>query len=100
MKKVLITGANKSIGFETARQMLQKGYYVFLGSRDPEKGAQAVDVLQKEGLQHVEAITIDVDDPNSVTAAREAIGAKTAVLDVLVNNAGISGGLPQTALDT
>jgi NAD(P)-dependent dehydrogenase (short-subunit alcohol dehydrogenase family) len=38
MKKALITGANKSIGFETARQLLQNGYYVYLGSRSLEKG--------------------------------------------------------------
>jgi NAD(P)-dependent dehydrogenase (short-subunit alcohol dehydrogenase family) len=42
MKKVLITGVNKSIGFETARQLLQKGYYVYLGSRDLKNGEEAV----------------------------------------------------------
>lgn len=99
MKKVLITGANKSIGFETARQLLQKGYYVFLGSRDRERGEQAVAALKEEGLQHVEAITIDVNNAESVKAARETIGSKTSVLDVLINNAGISGGFPQTALE-
>jgi NAD(P)-dependent dehydrogenase (short-subunit alcohol dehydrogenase family) len=45
MKTVLITGANKSIGFETARQLLKQGYYVYLGSRDLEKGQQAVSQL-------------------------------------------------------
>ena len=42
MKKVLITGANKSIGFETARQLLQQGYYVYLGSRSIERGAVGI----------------------------------------------------------
>ncbi|MFD2572732.1 SDR family oxidoreductase [Spirosoma soli] len=100
MKTVLITGANKSIGFETARQLLQKGYYVYLGSRDGQKGQQAVDQLKAEGLNNVEPIIIDVDNLDSIKAARETLGQKTNVLDVLINNAGISGSFPQTALDT
>lgn len=98
MKKVLITGANKSIGFETARQLLEKGYYVYLGSRNLENGHKAVEKLKAEGLSEVEAIQIDVSDGESVEAARAEIGRKTEVLDALINNAGISGGLPQTAL--
>ena len=100
MKTVLITGANKSIGFETARQLLQQGYHVYLGSRDLEKGQQAVSQLQAEGFSNVEPIAIDVDDIESIKAAREVIGGKAKVLDVLINNAGISGGMPQTSLDT
>lgn len=50
MKKALITGANKSIGLETARQLLQNGYYVYLGSRDLQKGQQAANQLQAEGF--------------------------------------------------
>lgn len=98
MKKAFITGANKSIGFEAAKQLLQKGYYVYLGSRDLEKGKEAVEQLKAEGLTHVEAIRIDVSDPASVNAARAEVGQKTDVLDVLINNAGINGGMPQTAL--
>ncbi|GAB4029755.1 SDR family oxidoreductase [Spirosoma gilvum] len=99
MKTVLITGANRSIGFETARQLLQKGYYVYLGSRDLQKGQQAVDQLKSEGFDSLEAIAIDVDNLDSIKAARKTLGQKTDVLDVLINNAGISGGFPQTALD-
>ena len=97
MKKVLITGANKSIGLETARQLLQKGYYIYLGSRNLENGLEAVEKLKAEGLTDVEAIQIDVSDDESAKAARAEIGKKTEVLDVLINNAGISGGFPQTA---
>ncbi len=97
MKKALITGANKSIGFETARQLLQKGYYVYLGSRAVSNGQEAVDKLKAEGLTNVEAIQIDVSNDESVKAARAEIGKKTEVLDVLINNAGISGGMPQSA---
>ncbi len=100
MKKVLITGANKSIGFETARQLLQQGYYVYLGSRSLNKGQEAAEKLKAEGLSQVEAIQIDVSDAESVQAARAAIGKETAVLDVLINNAGISGGMSQTATGT
>jgi NAD(P)-dependent dehydrogenase (short-subunit alcohol dehydrogenase family) len=100
MKTAFITGANKSIGFETARQLLQQGYYVYLGCRDLQKGQQAAEQLRAEGLPHVEPIQIDVADPASIAAAREVLGQKTRVLDVLINNAGISGGMPQPALGT
>ncbi|OQP44786.1 short-chain dehydrogenase [Niastella yeongjuensis] len=99
MKTVLITGANRSIGFETARQLLQQGYYVYLGCRDGQKGQEAVKQLQSEGLKQVEPVEIDVDDPASIKAARYTLGQKTGVLDVLINNAGISGGSPQHGFD-
>ncbi len=100
MKKALITGANKSIGFETARQLLQQGYYVYLGSRTVANGLKAVESLKAEGLTEVEAVQLDVSDEVSVKAARAELGRKTDVLDVLINNAGISGALPQTATGT
>ena len=99
MKKALITGANKSIGFETAKQLLQKGYFVFLGSRNLEKGLLAVEKLKAEGLTNVEVIQLDVTNEDSVNLARIEIGKKTEVLDVLINNAGINGGWPQAALE-
>jgi len=99
MKSVLITGANRSIGFESARQLLQQGYYVYLGSRSLENGLKAVNELKAEGFSNVEAIALDVTDQQSVAAARATIGEKTAVLDVLINNAGISGVVPQKASD-
>ncbi|MGY3052958.1 NAD(P)-dependent dehydrogenase (short-subunit alcohol dehydrogenase family) [Pedobacter sp. UYEF25] len=97
MKYVLITGANKSIGFETAKQLLQKGYYVYLGSRSVEKGKEAVKRLVDAGLTNVETIKIDVTDAESVRDARAMVGEKTEVLDVLINNSGISGGMAQSA---
>lgn len=100
MKYALITGANKSIGFETARQLLQHGYYVYLGSRDLQKGQQATDQLHAEGLTQVEPLQIDVADSASIAAARQAVDQKNTGLDVLINNAGISGGMAQTALST
>lgn len=99
MKKALITGANKGIGLEVARQLAQKGFYVYLGSRDINKGVEAVEQLKAEGLTNVEAVQIDVTNTASVKAARIAIGNKTEVLDVLINNAGITGNMPQSALE-
>lgn len=93
MKKALITGANKSIGFEAARQLLQKGYYVYLGARDVARGTEAVAQLKGEGLNNVELLQIDVSDPSSVADA----GKKITELDVLINNAGILGGWEQSA---
>jgi len=99
MKTALITGANKGIGFETAKQLLQKGFYVYIGSRNLENGLQAVEKLRVLNLTNVEAIQIDVTDDNSVKNARTEIGKKTDILDVLINNAGINGGVPKTALE-
>ncbi|KMQ65297.1 short-chain dehydrogenase [Chryseobacterium sp. FH2] len=99
MKSAFITGANKGIGFETAKQLLQKGFYVYIGSRNLENGLQAVEKLKTENLTNVEAIRLDVTDDNSVKNARIEIGKKTDVLDVLINNAGINGGAPYTALE-
>ena len=96
MKKVLITGANKSIGFETARQLLKQGYFVYLGARDVAKGEEAVAKLRSEGLENVDVLQIDVTNVESIAAARKQLD----VLDVLINNAGIPGGIPQTAIGT
>ena len=96
MKKVLITGANRSIGYEAARQLLKQGYYIYLGSRSIDSGREAVAKLKAEGLNEVEAIQLDVSDAASVIAARAEIGKKTEVLDGLINNAGILGGMDQS----
>jgi len=98
MKTVLITGANKGIGFETAHQLAQLGYHVYLGSRNLANGQRAAAQLHDEGLSAVEAIQLDVTSADSVLAARAEIGRKTEVLDALVNNAAITGGMPQAAL--
>ena len=91
MKKALITGANKGIGLEVARQLAQKGYYVYLGSRNLKNGLEAVEKLKAEGLKNIEALELDVTNQESVNTARAEISKKTEVLDVLINNAGING---------
>lgn len=97
MKSVLITGANKGIGFETARQLAKLGYYVYLGSRNETRGREAIEKLRSLGISNVAYIELDVTNVASIKKAREVIGTKTKQLDALVNNAGISGGFPQPA---
>lgn len=95
MKKVLITGANRGIGFETAKQMAEEGYFVFLGSRNKSKGEEAVQTLHEAGLSQTESLQLDVSDPDSVQQAKEVLASKIKALDVLINNAGILGNMPQ-----
>ncbi|WP_255416041.1 SDR family NAD(P)-dependent oxidoreductase [Reichenbachiella sp. MSK19-1] len=66
MTKALITGANKSIGFETAGQQLQQGYYVYIGSRSIERGNLAIEKRKNEGVTNAESIHLDVNDTASV----------------------------------
>ena len=91
MKNVLITGANKGIGFETAKQLAQLGCYVFLGSRDEKRGNDAVERLKASGLANVDLVKIDVTDIASITQAKTMLESKIEALDVLINNAAIAG---------
>ncbi|SFC01636.1 SDR family oxidoreductase [Spirosoma endophyticum] len=100
MKVALVTGGNKGIGFDVARQLAQNGLFVYIGSRSLERGLLAAEKLNALGLDNVEALQLDVTNPESVKAARAVVGEKTAVLDVLINNAGVSGGFQQSALVT
>jgi NAD(P)-dependent dehydrogenase (short-subunit alcohol dehydrogenase family) len=83
MTTTLITGANKGLGFETARQLIDAGHTVYLGSRDPQRGARAAGELGARAIQ------LDTTDDASVAAAVQVIEAGGG-LDVLVNNAGIA----------
>ncbi len=95
MKTVLITGANKGIGFETAKQMAALGYFVYLGSRDKQKGETAVAILNEMGFTNVAPLRIDISDSASIKKARAEMEKKIESLDVLINNAGILGNMPQ-----
>ncbi|WP_214071775.1 SDR family oxidoreductase [Mucilaginibacter sp. dw_454] len=95
MKTVLITGANKGIGFETARQLAQLDYFVYLGSRNKENGLEAIKNLNDQGITNVALVVIDVADIVSVRQAREELENKQHSLDILINNAGIAGEQPQ-----
>ena len=95
MKTVLITSANKGIGFETARQLAMAGYFVYLGSRSKEQGLEAIGKLNEQGISNVELLEIDVADLNAVRQARQELEGKINNLDVLINNAGTAGDQPQ-----
>ena len=87
-KIALVTGANKGIGKEIARQLGQAGFTVLAGSRDLERGELAVKELVAEGLDVV-GLQLEVTDEESVRAAAERVAAEYGRLDVLVNNAAI-----------
>lgn len=88
-KLALVTGANRGIGLETARQLANEGIKVLLGARNKQRGLEAEEKLQKEGLD-VEFIYLDVDNAETHESARKYIEAAYGKLDILVNNAGIS----------
>ena len=85
----LITGANKGIGFEVARQIGRTGAIVLLGVRNRTAGASAAAILAGEGLTAT-CIAMDVTDRASIAAAAAKIEAEFGRLDILVNNAGIN----------
>jgi NAD(P)-dependent dehydrogenase (short-subunit alcohol dehydrogenase family) len=84
MTVTLITGANKGLGFETARQLMRQGHSVYVGARSVERGEAAASEL---GCQFVQ---LDVTDDASVETALGVLASREGHLDVLVNNAGIS----------
>jgi NAD(P)-dependent dehydrogenase (short-subunit alcohol dehydrogenase family) len=86
----LVTGANKGIGFETARQLAQRGFVVWLGCRDEARGVAAARALASDG--EVRFVRLDVTDDESVRAAAARIERDSGALDALVNNAGIAPG--------
>lgn len=89
MKKVaLITGANKGLGFQTAKELGQKGIKVLIGARNEERGNNAVTELKNEGID-AEFVQLDVSDTASIKNAVDTIESKHGHLDILVNNAGM-----------
>lgn len=88
-KLALISGANKGLGLETARQLGRLGCTVLLGSRDPEKGRAAAEALRKEGI-NATAVKLDVTSQSDIDALAQLVDEQFGgVLDVLVNNAGV-----------
>lgn len=89
-KTALVTGANKGIGFETARQLARQGFHVLLGARDEKRGNEAAAKLKGEGLS-VEFVKLDVtNEADRKAVARHIAEQHGGKLDVLVNNAAIA----------
>lgn len=88
-KVALITGANKGIGFEVARQIAKAGWTVLVGARQQELGEQAAAKLQAESLD-VRFVWLDVTAPETAAAVAEMIRKQFGRLDLLINNAGVS----------
>jgi NAD(P)-dependent dehydrogenase (short-subunit alcohol dehydrogenase family) len=84
----LITGANKGLGLETARQLGKLGYTVLLGSRDPLKGEVAARLLREDGID-ARVVKLDVNKQHDIDAAAAMVESEFGHLDALVNNAGV-----------
>jgi NAD(P)-dependent dehydrogenase (short-subunit alcohol dehydrogenase family) len=84
MTVTLVTGANKGLGYETARQLIEQGHTVYIGTRSVERGEAAASELGGQFVQ------LEVTDDASVKTALGVIASREGHLDVLVNNAGIS----------
>ena len=98
-KLALVTGANKGIGFELARQLGHNGMIVLLGARDTKLGEEAAHKLKSEGLD-AHAVHIDLNQLETIDQAAKQIETDYGRLDVLMNNAGIADpadGPPSTA---
>jgi NAD(P)-dependent dehydrogenase (short-subunit alcohol dehydrogenase family) len=89
----LVTGANKGIGFEVARQLARRSFRVFIGARNETAGQQAAERLRTEGAKEdygeITFLKIDVSKADSIRRAAEEFSRKSDRLDTLVNNAGI-----------
>ena len=97
-KIALITGANKGIGYEVARQLAKEGITVLVAARNPELGEAAAAKLKADGAD-AHFIELDVSKPETVAKAAEQVKAKFGHLDILVNNAGVydfKDGAPST----
>lgn len=97
-RTALVTGANRGIGHEIARQLAEAGYEVWLGCRDEKRGEEAAARLRALGLT-ANVLPIDVTDDASVAEAARSLAAHTGKLDVLVNNAGIAQGFDNAPAD-
>ncbi|OIM26460.1 short-chain dehydrogenase [Oenococcus oeni] len=94
MSSILITGANKGIGFALAKVLSQHGNRVLIGARNEQRGNDAVQQLAKENVKSV-YIHIDLDDIDSLENAAESVEKNYGDLSMLINNAGISGDMSQ-----
>jgi len=91
MKTVLVTGANKGIGFGIAKHLGLSGWKVIIGARNEERAAKAIGKLQAQGIDVLGWVNIELKDPDTIDKAVQEINVKYPELSLLVNNAGIPG---------
>ncbi|MDT7786436.1 MAG: hypothetical protein QOF58_4855 [Pseudonocardiales bacterium] len=100
-KIAMVTGANKGIGYAAAEQLAAQGMTVLIAARNPQRAEEAAKALRAQG-NDAHALVLDVTDPATAEEAARQIEERFGHLDVLVNNAGISGSgqvSPQDAVD-
>ncbi|XP_043721752.1 (+)-neomenthol dehydrogenase-like [Telopea speciosissima] len=90
-KLAVVTGANKGIGLEICRQLASNGVAVILTAKDEKKGVEVVETLKASGLSDLVFHQLDVIDPASIDSLADFIKTQFRKLDILVNNAAISG---------
>lgn len=88
-KVAFVTGSNRGIGFEAARELAEKNVHVIISSRDEKSGLLALNELSKKGLVNVSLLTFDVSKPEDHKKAFNFITEKFGHLDILINNAGV-----------
>ena len=87
IKVALVTGGNRGIGYELAKQLALNSFKVILASRDPKMGHEAVKKLKESNLD-VSFVVMDVDNQESIRQAMDTVNEQYERLDVLINNAG------------
>lgn len=100
MKKALVTGANKGIGYTIAKYLMQKGWYVLIGARNRELGEQAVTQLNQMGVGKAEWLQVDLADLNQLEQCVATVQNAHADLSLLINNAGIPGDMSVASYET
>ena len=90
-KIVLVTGANKGIGFGIAKHLGLSGWQVIIGARDAERAEKAISELKQAGVNVLGWVSVELRDLNSIEQASKELNEKYAGLSLLVNNAGIPG---------
>ena len=99
-KIVLVTGANKGIGFGIARHLGFNGWDVIVGARDEQRATEAIDQLKAQGIRVLGWVDIELKDIKSIERAASEIGERFPRLTLLVNNAGIPGDMSVDSLHT
>jgi NAD(P)-dependent dehydrogenase (short-subunit alcohol dehydrogenase family) len=99
-KIVLVTGANKGIGFGIAKYLGKSGWQVIVGARDEGRAVKAIDALRSAGVDVLGWVSIELRDLASIEQAAKDIGRKYPELSLLVNNAGIPGDMSVDSLHT